>query len=206
MDEQEPTVGAAAPLIRLAAEADLPSRFGAFRVHAFDVTIDGHEYGAVVKGDVRGHHGVPVRLHSECFTGDIMGSLRCDCRDQLESALETVGEAERGVVVYLRQEGRGIGLVNKIRAYALQDDGLDTVQANHALGFDDDLRTYEVAAEILRHLGVHSVRLLSNNPRKRDGLVVNGIPVDGLVPIRTRPNPHNAGYLDTKREKSGHLL
>lgn len=205
MDEQEPTSGSQ-PLIRLSARARLPSRFGDFEVHAFDVSIDGQEYGAVVKGDVTGREAVPVRLHSECFTGDIMGSLRCDCRDQLEHALETIGRAPHGVVVYLRQEGRGIGLVNKVRAYALQDEGLDTVEANHALGFDDDLRTYEVAAEILRHLGVASVALLSNNPAKRRGLEANGVPVRELVPIRMPANAHNRAYLDTKRRKSGHLL
>ena len=205
MDEQEPTTGAQ-PLIRLSARAHLPSRFGDFEVHAFDVSIDGQEYGAVVKGDVAGQEGVPVRLHSECFTGDIMGSLRCDCRDQLEHALQTIGAAPLGVVVYLRQEGLGIGLVNKVRAYALQDAGMDTVEANHALGFEDDLRTYEVAAEILRHLRVRSVALLSNNPAKRRGLEANGVPVQELVPIRMRPNPHNRAYLDTKRRKSGHLL
>lgn len=203
MEEQDVT---ASPLIRHAAEADLPSRYGTFRVHAFDVTIDGQEYGAVVKGDLAGQERVPVRLHSECFTGDVMGSLRCDCRDQLEAALRYVGDCERGAVIYLRQEGRGIGLVNKVRAYALQDTGLDTVQANHALGFEDDLRTYEVAAAILRFLNVRSVALLSNNPKKRAGLESNGVRVDCLIPVRMRPNAHNAHYLDTKRAKSGHLL
>lgn len=203
MEEQDLS---STPLIRHAAEADLPSRFGLFRVHAFDVTIDGHEYGAVVRGDVRGQSSVPVRLHSECFTGDIMGSLRCDCRDQLEAALRYVGGEERGAVVYLRQEGRGIGLVNKVRAYALQDEGMDTVEANHALGFEDDLRSYEVAAEIVRFLGIESVALISNNPNKRRGLETNGVRVERLVPIRMQPNPHNARYLETKKKKSGHLL
>ena len=193
-------------IITRAATANMPSRFGDFQVHAFYCTTDGQEYGAVVKGDISGHTGVPVRLHSECFTGDIMGSLRCDCRDQLEAALEYIGQAERGAVVYLRQEGRGIGLVNKIRAYALQDEGLDTVEANHALGFPDDLRQYNIAAEILRALGVSSVRLMSNNPNKRDGLLSAGIKVEGLIPHRMAPNPHNFAYLQTKKLKSGHLL
>jgi len=145
-------------------------------------------------------------MHSECFTGDLMGSLRCDCRDQLEAALKYVGEAECGVVLYLPQEGRGIGLVNKIRSYALQDQGLDTVEANHALGFPDDLRRYDIAASILRTLGILSVRLLSNNPKKRDGLINGGLPVEDMIPLRIEPNEHNASYLWTKKLKSGHLL
>ena len=188
------------------ATAKMPSRFGDFRVYAFHCTEDGQEYGAVVRGNLSGARAVPVRLHSECFTGDIMGSLRCDCRDQLEAALEVVGRAEQGAVIYLKQEGRGIGLVNKIRAYALQDDGLDTVEANHALGFPDDLRQYHIAADILRQLGVHSVRLLSNNPSKRDGLIQAGICVEDMIPHRMAPGPHNAAYLQTKKLKSGHLL
>ena len=191
--------------VRIAAVADLPSRFGMFKVISFDAP-DGKEHGAVVKGDVKGVSGVPVRVHSECFTGDLMGSLRCDCRDQLEAALAFVGQAECGVVLYLRQEGRGIGLANKIRAYALQDAGLDTVEANHALGFGDDLRTYDFAAQMLEEIGVGSVRLLTNNPRKLAGLRQNGIVVDGRIPLQMTPNEHNASYLDVKRRKSGHLL
>jgi GTP cyclohydrolase II len=192
-------------LVRLAAEADLPSRYGAFRVVAFDA-VDGKEYGAVIKGEVRGHDSVPVRLHSECFTGDLMGSLRCDCRDQLEAALTFIGQVERGAVLYLRQEGRGIGLANKVRAYALQQAGLDTVEANRALGFEDDLRDYEIAAQMLDELGVRSVVLLTNNPRKLDGLERHGVHVAGRHPLRAEPNPHNANYLSVKRDKSGHLL
>jgi GTP cyclohydrolase II len=197
---------AAAPrTVRLAAEAALPSRFGTFRVMAFEGE-GGIELGAVVRGDVRGHRSVVVRLHSECFTGDLMGSLKCDCRDQLETALETIGTLDRGVVLYLPQEGRGIGLANKIRAYALQDAGLDTVDANLALGFADDERRYDVAADMLHELGVVSVRLLSNNPRKREGLERSGIEVESLIPLRAASNPLNRGYLVTKRDKSGHLL
>jgi GTP cyclohydrolase II len=192
-------------LITLAAEAALPTRFGDFRVVAFD-SVDGKEYGAVVKGDVRGHTGVPVRLHSECFTGDVMGSLKCDCRDQLEAALRYIGRVERGAVLYLRQEGRGIGLSNKIRAYALQDAGLDTVQANHALGFEDDLRNYALAAQMLQELGIPSIRLLTNNPKKAEGLVEHGIVVEGRIALAVAPNVHNARYLATKKAKSGHLL
>ncbi|MFT5682913.1 MAG: GTP cyclohydrolase II [Myxococcota bacterium] len=192
--------------ITQSACAQMPSRFGDFRIFAFQCATDGQEYGAVVKGDIDGGISIPVRLHSECFTGDLMGSLRCDCRDQLEAALAYIGSAECGAVVYLRQEGRGIGLVNKVRAYALQDGGLDTVEANHALGFPDDLRQYNIAADILRELGVASIRLLSNNPSKRDGLRAAGITVEGLIPHRMTPNIHNAGYLQTKKLKSGHLL
>ncbi|TNE88591.1 MAG: GTP cyclohydrolase II [Deltaproteobacteria bacterium] len=192
-------------LVRLAAEASMPSRFGEFRVVAFE-SVDGKEYGAVVKGEVRGERGVPVRLHSECFTGDLMGSYRCDCRDQLEAALEFIGQAERGAVLYLRQEGRGIGLANKIRAYALQDAGLDTVEANLALGFEDDQRTYDIAAQMLEELGIVSVQLLTNNPKKWEGLLRHGIDVEGRVPHQMEPNEHNVDYLRTKKEKSGHLL
>jgi GTP cyclohydrolase II len=167
---------------------------------------DGEELGAVVRGSVDGRTGVPVRLHSACFTGDLMGSLRCDCRDQLEAALTFVGRAERGVVLYLPQEGRGIGLVNKIRAYGLQEQGLDTVEANIALGFPDDLRDYDVAAAMLHALGIESVCLLTNNPRKVEGLRKYGVPVIGRIPLRTRSNEFNALYLETKRQKSGHLL
>ena len=193
-------------LVKLAAVAELPSRHGAFRVFAFESPSDGKEYAAVVRGEVAGAEGVPVRLHSECFTGDVMGSLRCDCREQLEAALNFIGAAPRGAVVYLRQEGRGIGLANKIRAYALQDRGLDTVEANLALGFKDDQRRYDIGADILRLLGMRSVYLLTNNPSKQIGLELLGIPVLGRIPLRVEPNEHNAFYLDTKRRKSGHLL
>lgn len=192
-------------LVRLAAEATMPSRFGDFRVVAFE-SVDGKEYGAVVKGEISGQRGVPVRLHSECFTGDLMGSYRCDCRDQLEAALAYIGKAECGAVLYLRQEGRGIGLANKIRAYALQDAGLDTVEANLALGFEDDQRTYDIAAQMLEELRVVSVRLLTNNPKKCEGLERYGIEVEGRVPHQMEPNEHNVAYLRTKKEKSGHLL
>jgi GTP cyclohydrolase II len=192
--------------LRLSAEALLPSRYGDFRVLAFEGGSDGQEYGAVARGDLAGAEDVPVRLHSACFTGDLMGSLRCDCRDQLEASLAYVAKVERGAVLYLPQEGRGIGLANKIRAYALQEQGLDTVEANLALGFPDDLRRYDAAADILRALGVRSVRLLTNNPSKLSGLARYGIPVVGHIPLRAEPNPHNVHYLATKRDKSGHLL
>jgi len=193
-------------LVRVVARATMPSRFGdTFQIIGFQ-TADGEELGAVVKGDVLGREGVPVRLHSACFTGDIMGSLRCDCRDQLEAALNFIGRAERGAVLYLPQEGRGIGLVNKVRAYALQDTGLDTVEANNALGFEDDLRQYDVAAGMVHALGIRSICLMTNNPRKVMGVQDYGVTVAGVIPLRTPPNAHNRFYLDTKREKSGHRL
>jgi GTP cyclohydrolase II len=192
-------------LVRIGASARLPSRHGDFTVVAFE-SIDGKEHGAVVKGDVVGRRGVPLRIHSECFTGDVMGSLKCDCREQLEAALEYIGQQEFGVVLYLRQEGRGIGLVNKIRAYALQDAGLDTVEANHALGFDDDERSYDMAAQMIEELGIETVRLITNNPNKVEGLRENGVSVDGRIPHSMKPNPHNERYLRTKKAKSGHRL
>ncbi len=191
--------------VRVVASAKLPTRFGDFRIVAFRGP-EGEEFGAVVRGDVEDREGVPARLHSACFTGDLMGSLRCDCRDQLEAALSFIGRTERGIVLYLEQEGRGIGLANKVRAYALQESGLDTVQANHALGFPDDLRRYDLAAGMLDALGVRSVCLLTNNPRKVEGLKEHGLPVVGTIPLRTRINEHNAFYLRTKRDKSGHWL
>jgi GTP cyclohydrolase II len=196
----------AAPTVRFAADARLPTRFGDFRVLAFECDSDGQEYGVIVRGEVDGHEDVPVRLHSECFTGDVMGSLKCDCRDQLEAALTYLGQVERGAIVYLPQEGRGIGLANKIRAYALQDEGLDTVEANLALGFPDDLRRYDVAAEILRELGIRSLALLTNNPNKVGGLRRAGLNISRQIPLRVGANPHNERYLHTKRDKSGHLL
>lgn len=191
--------------VRLAAEARLPSRFGMFTVVGFE-SEDGKEHAAIVKGDVRGATDVPLRVHSECFTGDVMGSLKCDCRDQLEAALNYVEGQERGVVLYLRQEGRGIGLANKIRAYALQDAGLDTVEANHALGFQDDERRYDIAAGMIDELGIASVCLITNNPNKIKGLREHGVQVSDRIPLQMEPNPFNAFYLETKRSKSGHLL
>jgi GTP cyclohydrolase II len=149
---------------------------------------------------------VAVRLHSECLTGDAIGSLRCDCRDQLESALKAIGQMENGILLYLRQEGRGIGFLNKIRAYGLQDHGMDTVQANIALGFRDDERDYSVAAHMLFSLRVKSVRLMTNNPKKIGGLEKLGVVVSDRIPLIIPPNPNNRFYLETKRDKSGHLL
>ncbi len=192
--------------VRLVAIADLPSRFGDFHVAAFVNNRDGKEHAAFIHGDVCGAEDVPVRVHSECLTGDVAGSLRCDCRDQLEASLQQIGQADKGILLYLRQEGRGIGFVNKIRAYGLQDHGYDTVDANPALGFRDDEREYSVAAHMLDLLKVKSIQLMTNNPRKINDLSQHGIRLSGRLPLIIPPNPYNAFYLHTKAEKSGHLL
>lgn len=192
--------------VRIVAMAELPTRFGDFHIVAFQNNRDGKDHVAITKGDVIGASNVPVRLHSECLTGDAIGSLRCDCRDQLEAALKTIGQMEKGILLYLRQEGRGIGLTNKIRAYSLQDQGLDTVEANLALGFRDDERDYAVAAHMLMSLKIGSVQLMTNNPRKIDQLRQYGIRVNGRIPHIMEPNEHNRFYLETKAAKSGHLI
>jgi GTP cyclohydrolase II len=192
--------------VRVVAMAELPTRFGEFHIIAFENNRDGKEHVAIVKGDVIGAKDVPVRLHSECLTGDALGSLRCDCRDQLETSLLAIGQMERGMVLYLRQEGRGIGLVNKIRAYSLQDQGLDTVEANHALGFRDDERDYAVAAHMLMSLKIESVRLITNNPKKIQQLIDYGIKVSDRIPHIMEPNEYNRFYLETKAAKSGHMI
>ncbi len=192
--------------VKIVAMAELPTRFGDFHIVAFENNKDGKEHIAITRGDVIGATDVPVRLHSECLTGDVMGSLRCDCRDQLEAALKMIGGLERGMVLYLRQEGRGIGLLNKIRAYSLQDQGLDTVQANHALGFRDDERDYAVAAHMLMSLKIKSVKLITNNPKKIQQLVDYGITVSDRIEHIMPSNEHNRFYLETKAAKSGHLL
>lgn len=192
--------------VKIVAIADLPTRFGEFHIVAFSNNRDAKEHAAIVCGNVIGAENVPVRLHSECLTGDALGSLRCDCRDQLETALRTIGQMERGILLYLRQEGRGIGLANKIRAYGLQDYGYDTVEANLALGFRDDERDYSIAAHMLDSLKVQSIQLMTNNPRKLEGLTAYGIRVTGRIPLIISPNPYNQFYLETKERKSGHLL
>jgi GTP cyclohydrolase II len=192
--------------VRIAAFAELPSRFGDFHVVAFTNTHDGKEHAAFVRGEAWFSEEVPVRIHSECLTGDAIGSLRCDCRDQLETALKMIGAMDKGILLYLRQEGRGIGLTNKIRAYELQDEGLDTVEANLALGFRDDERDYSIAAHMLDALQIKSIRLITNNPRKIDGLRALGIAVNDRIPIVIPPNPYNQFYLETKATKSGHMI
>jgi len=193
-------------LVERVAETALPLPMGTFRVMAYSSVIDPDEHVALVMGDVTSPEPVLVRVHSQCVTGDVFGSLRCDCGTQLEESLNRIAEEGRGVVVYMRQEGRGIGLHNKLRAYALQDNGLDTVQANRALGFPADRRDYGIGMQILVDLGVHEMRLLTNNPGKRAGLEGYGLKVVERIPIITKPNPHNVRYLETKRTKLGHLL
>jgi GTP cyclohydrolase II len=192
--------------VKIVAIAELPSRFGRFQIVAFWNNRDAKEHVAILAGDVYGGSEVPTRVHSECLTGDALGSLRCDCGDQLEHALQVIADRERGVLLYLRQEGRGIGLTNKIRAYMLQDRGLDTVEANLALGFRDDEREYSIAAHMLMSLRVRSVRLMTNNPRKVQELEHHGVPVTERLPHVIRPNEYNRFYLETKRDRSGHLL
>jgi 3,4-dihydroxy 2-butanone 4-phosphate synthase/GTP cyclohydrolase II len=186
--------------------AGLPTRHGSFRVVAFPPDIAPEEHVALVKGEVAGREAVPVRVHSECLTGDVLGSRRCDCRAQLEASLALIEREGVGILLYLRQEGRGIGLYNKIRAYRLQEQGRDTVEANLELGFGNDDRSYRDAATLLRILAPRSVRLITNNMRKIDGLRSEGIDVAGRIPLVIEPDEHNAGYLRTKAEKLGHLL
>ena len=195
-----------ADALEIVAEATLPTVHGPFRVIAFDGFRDGRDHVALVRGDVRGRSNVLVRIHSECLTGDVMGSLRCDCRAQLEAAIAAIARDGFGAVLYLRQEGRGLGLTNKIRAYALQDEGLDTLDANTALGFKDDERGYEMAVDMIQCLGIESVRLMTNNERKVDGLRAGGVSVVERVPVRTEPTPFNAAYLRAKKLRFGHDL
>jgi len=192
--------------VKVEAVADLPTRFGRFRIVAFWNNRDGKEHIALVHGDVLGAEDVVTRLHSECLTGDALGSLRCDCRDQLGVALQRLAAEPCGVLLYLRQEGRGIGLLNKVKAYALQDKGLDTVDANLALGFRDDERDYAIAAHALASLTVKSVRLLTNNPKKVAELEKHGIHVSARIPHVIPANEYNRFYLETKANRSGHFI
>jgi GTP cyclohydrolase II len=194
-------------VVRVSTRARLPTKHGDFEICAFE-----HEGGralddvAVVWGEVAGMAEVPVRVHSECLTGDVLGSIRCDCGEQLHEALRRFGQVERGILLYLRQEGRGIGIANKVRAYALQDAGLDTVDANRHLGFDDDLRRYDLAGAMLAALGVASIELHTNNPAKLEGLREAGVEVVRRVPLKVAVREENRTYLETKRRRLGHLL
>jgi len=201
-------LSAGSTTVELYSSAKLPTRHGDFSVYVFRNNIDNLEHVALVRGEnLAGAENVPVRVHSECLTGDVLGSLRCDCRDQLEITLDLLGSEDKGILVYMRQEGRGIGLGNKIKAYALQqEEGLDTVDANKHLGFDDDLRDYTVAGLILKAFELKSIILATNNPLKVKGLEQVGVEVAKRLPVITQLNPHNADYLRTKARKSGHLL
>ena len=193
-------------LIHKRATARIPTKYGEFTAHAYLSDVDDNEYVAFVMGDVSDGAPTLARIHSSCVTGDLLDSLRCDCGDQLHLALETISEEGRGVLLYSEQEGRGIGLVNKMRAYELQDQGADTVEANELLGMKADLRDYGIGAQILVDLGLRKMRLMTNNPAKRTGLEGYDLEIVEEVPLRIAPNPHNARYLQTKREKMGHLL
>ncbi len=193
-------------LVSIAAETKLPTKYGDFRIIIFKNEVDHKEHLMIVKGDVRGKSDVLMRIHSECLTGDVFGSHRCDCGEQLENALRCIEEQGEGIVIYMRQEGRGIGLTNKIKAYTLQDEGYDTVEANVKLGFPPDMREYSLAAQMLRELDVKSVKLLTNNPEKKEDLERWGITVSKRVPIVIKANSINAKYLNTKKEKMRHML
>jgi GTP cyclohydrolase II len=199
-------VGEKKVCVRIEAIGDLPSRFGRFQILAFWNNRDAKEHVAIMHGNVFGGQDVVTRMHSECLTGDALGSLRCDCRDQLEWGMRSIAGHENGLVLYLKQEGRGIGLVNKIRAYMLQDRGLDTVEANLALGFRDDEREYSIAAHMLFSMRVKSIHLMTNNPRKIDALTRLGVKISRRLPLVVPPNDFNRFYLETKAEKSGHFL
>ena len=199
-------------VLKKKAEADLPTQWGAFRIHGFEGSAPGEPRVdtavALVMGDVTSTSGAAplLRIHSQCLTGDVLGSLRCDCRQQLEKALSMIAEEGKGILIYEQQEGRGIGLMAKLQAYALQDQGRDTVQANEDLGYEADLRLFQMPAEILKQLGVKRVRLLSNNPQKLQSLVSAGIEVTERVPCEVEPHSFSKDYLKTKKEKMGHLF
>jgi GTP cyclohydrolase II len=193
--------------LRRVAVTRLPTRFGAFQLIGFESQSTSDAHLAIAMGDLNSGAAVLVRIHSECFTGEVLGSLRCDCRAQLDLALEKIAQEGAGVVVYLRgQEGRGIGLINKLKAYSLQDSGLDTIEANDQLGLPNDSRSYSPAVEILKELGITRIRLMTNNPEKLAAVVAGGLIAEERVSLQSKPTPHNEGYLRVKRDSMGHLL
>jgi len=192
--------------VTFAASAKLPTQWGLFTIHGFEETATGKEHVALVFGDIDSADSVLCRVHSECLTGDCMFSLRCDCGPQLQHAMQAVAQAGSGIILYLRQEGRGIGLLNKIKAYALQDSGADTVEANEQLGFDADGREYAICKPMFEHFQVSKVRLMTNNPRKIEALESMGVEVTEIVPINMGSNPHNESYLAVKVDKLGHMM
>jgi GTP cyclohydrolase II len=199
------------PTTEWLASAEVPTRFGVFKTHVFRTTEPGDgacfkEHVALVYGEIHGATALPIRIHSECMTSEVFGSLKCDCKEQLDAALAEVARRGAGAVLYLRQEGRGIGLANKIRAYALQSEGADTVDANRLLGLPDDAREYHAAAHMLDHFDVKSVQLMTNNPAKVDALRSLGVEVASRLPVVVAPNPYSAGYLETKRARMAHEL
>lgn len=193
-------------LVKMEAEVKIATKFGNFNFAGYSDKIENKEYIAIIKGDIRNKENVSVRLHSECLTGDVFGSKRCDCQDQLHRALHEIEEKGEGLLIYSRQEGRGIGILNKLKAYKLQDEGYDTVEANHQLGFEDDLRDYAIAAQIIKDLGVKSVSLKTNNPLKIKGLEQYGVTVASREEIEIEVNAYDKKYLKTKKEKMGHIL